>query len=300
MGCIKIPRKKKTDENENQPVEAEPTEVEEPQPPEATEETTVEEVPTPPPTVPTAKFALSLKRSALESFLGVIGTITDEPVFKVDAEGLSLRQMDASRVAMVDFQYGYHNLEGYLTAEEGFVCFNLGELMKIVKTAGKDDVINIESDLDNSRLNITIEGEYVRTFTLPILEAYEQEVPIPKMNHTAHVVITAGGLGNIVRDAQIVADHMKITATPEAVHFRANGDLMSVKADLKKGDLLDLDVAGEVKATYSLGYFESFLKAVGRDTVVRIDYAQDVPVKIDVSNGLGKVVYYLAPRIEVD
>ena len=249
---------------------------------------------------PTASFVLSEDREGLEAFLRPIATLVDEAVFTVGTEGLTLRQMDASRVAMIDFHYRMQNLESFQSLKDGLVCFNIENMLKVIRRAGKDDKITITSNPEDTLLNVAISGKYNRSFNVPCLEPDDVEVPIPKLTATAKVTTTVEQLRSVVADSELVSDHVKLTTKDDVVQFRANGDLMSAESTWRKTDEALLDVEGEAKATFSLSYLSDIVKSLPKDTVARIAYADDMPVKIDVSNGIGTLLYFLAPRVEPD
>ena len=62
-----------------------------------------------------------------------ISTLIDEGTFKVDSNGIRLRSMDPSRVAMVDFIMQKTVFDEYVSEGETKICLNLSELLKLLK-----------------------------------------------------------------------------------------------------------------------------------------------------------------------
>jgi len=86
--------------------------------------------------------------------------------------------------------------------------------------------------------------------------------------------------------------------------MNARGDLMGASIELKKGSdaLLSLEAKEPSKATFSLSYLSEIVKAAAATSdVVTIEFSTDMPIRLDFKQPYdGKLVYYLAPRIEVE
>jgi proliferating cell nuclear antigen len=153
-------------------------------------------------------------------------------------------------------------------------------------------------------LQIKISGKYNRNFTMPTLEASEEEVPTPKITFNVKAKTTTQGLSQAIEDAQLVSDHVRIEADAEALTLNATGDLMGANITLQKGSdaLLDLEVKAPSKATFSLSYLSEIIKAASATSdIAIIEFSSDMPVRIDFQQTKeGKLTFFLAPRIETE
>jgi proliferating cell nuclear antigen len=233
-----------------------------------------------------------------------ISILVDEATFKLDPEGLKLRAMDPSRVAMIDFEWPKTAFEEYTCTEPTKMCINITELLKLLKRAGKDENLELSIDEKTAKLQIRISGKYTRNFTMPTLEASEEEVPTPKITFNVKIKATTDGLTQAIEDAQLVSDHVKIEADPEKVIFNASGDLMGATITLQKGNdaLLDLEAKEPQKATFSLSYLTEIIKAASATSdIATLEFSSDMPIKLDFQQAKeGKLTFYLAPRIETE
>jgi proliferating cell nuclear antigen len=66
----------------------------------------------------------------LRDMATAISILVDEATFKIDAEGLKLRAMDPSRVAMIDFEWPKSLFQEYVSTEPTKICLNISELLK--------------------------------------------------------------------------------------------------------------------------------------------------------------------------
>jgi proliferating cell nuclear antigen len=240
----------------------------------------------------------------LRDMATAISILVDEATFKIDAEGLKLRAMDPSRVAMIDFEWPRSLFQEYVCTEPTKICLNISELLKLLKRAGKEEAVELSLDDKTGRLLVTITGKYSRNFTMPTLEASEEEVPTPKISFNVKAKTTTQGLSQAIEDAQLVSDHVKIEAEPEKMTLSASGDLMGATIILQKGNdaLLDLEVKENAKATFSLSYLSEIIKAASATSeIATLEFSSDMPVRIDFQQiKEGKLTFFLAPRIETE
>lgn len=240
----------------------------------------------------------------LKDMVTSISILVDEATFKIDPEGLKLRAMDPSRVAMIDFEWPKTVFEEYTCTEPTKMCINITEFLKLLKRAGKDETVELSLDEKTGKLQIAITGKYARNFTMPTLEASEEEVPTPKITFNIKVKATTEGLSQAIEDAQLVSDHVKIEADPDKLVFNASGDLMGATITLQKGSeaVLELEAKEHQKATFSLSYLAEIIKAASATSdIATLEFSSDMPIKLDFHQPKeGKLIFYLAPRIETE
>jgi proliferating cell nuclear antigen len=249
------------------------------------------------------KFKLS-DGKVFRDAVTAVSTLIDEATFNIDPEGIKLRAMDPSRVAMVDFAIQKTAFDEYVCSEAAKVCLNLGELLKLLKRAGKDEAIEMSPDEKTGQFTITIRGKYTRTFSMPTLEVNEEEVPTPKITFNAKVTVTTEGLREALEDVALVSDHVRIETDTENVLMNAKGDILGANIELKKGSdaLLSVEAKEPSKATFSLSYLSEIVKAaVATSDVVTLEFSTDMPIQLDFKQRYdGRLIYFLAPRIEVE
>jgi proliferating cell nuclear antigen len=240
----------------------------------------------------------------LRDMVTAISILVDEATFKIEPEGLKLRAMDPSRVAMIDFEWPKTIFQEYVSPEPTKVCLNVSELLKLLKRVGRDESVELSLDDKTGRLRVIITGKYSRNFTMPTLDASEEEVPTPKITFNVKAKTTTQGLSEAIEDAQLVSDHVRIEAEPEQLTLSATGDLMGATITLQKGSdaLLDLEVKENAKAIFSLSYLSEIIKAASATSdIATLEFSTDMPIKIDFQQTKeGKLTFFLAPRIETE
>jgi len=240
----------------------------------------------------------------LRDMVTAISTLVDEATFNIAPEGIKLRAMDPSRVAMIDFEWPKAVFDEYVADAPTKMCINISELLKLLRRTSKDESVELALDEKTGRLNVGIKGKYDRTFNMPTLEATEEEVPTPKVTFNVRAKATTEGLNEAIQDVQLVSDHVRIEMDNEKMIMRATGDLMGATVELKKGSdaLLDLEAKEPSKATFSLSYLSEIIKtATATSDVATLEFSTDMPIRIDFQQPKeGKLTFYLAPRIEVE
>jgi proliferating cell nuclear antigen len=240
----------------------------------------------------------------LKDMTNAISILVDEAMFKIEPEGLKLRAMDPSRVAMIDFEWPKAIFEEYECTTPSKICVNISELLKLLRRAGKTENVELSLDEKTGRLHIIVTGKYTRSFTMPTLDAIEEEVPTPQIDFNIKAKTTTQGLSQAIEDAQLVSDHVRIEADTEKLMLVASGDLMGANITLQKGSemLLDLETKESSKATYSLSYLSEIIKAASATSdIATLEFSTDMPIRIDFQQTKdGKLTFFLAPRIETD
>jgi proliferating cell nuclear antigen len=240
----------------------------------------------------------------LRDMITAISTLVDEATFNITPEGIKLRAMDPSRVAMIDFEMPKTTFDEYTADTPTKMCINITELLKLLRRTSKDESVELALDEKTGKLNVGIKGKYDRTFNMPTLEATEEEVPTPKITFNVRAKATTEGLNEAIQDVLLVSDHVRIEMDNEKMTMRATGDLMGATVELKKGSdaLLDLETKEPSKATFSLSYLSEIIKtAAATSDVATLEFSTDMPIRIDFQQPKeGKLTFYLAPRIEVE
>jgi len=117
-------------------------------------------------------------------------------------------------------------------AEPTKMCINISELLKLLKRASKDEAVELSLDEKTGRLQIKISGKYSRNFTMPTLEASEEESDAQDAFNVKAKTLHRPQPSD--RDAQLVSDHVRIEADSEKLLLNASGDLMGATITLQK------------------------------------------------------------------
>lgn len=236
------------------------------------------------------------------NLVGAVSALIDEGTFKADSDGIKLREMDPSHVVMVDLECPKSLFDEYVCDEPTKLCINFGEMLKFLRRTGSDEVIDLNFDQSNARLNIVLKSKYTRTFSMATLEPSSEDVPTPKISFDSVARITTNCLKNSIDDVSTVSDQTLFETGKDKLSLNASGDRGTVSVDIEKGseELLALEVKKPSKAAFSLNYLSEIVKAASNlSDIVTVEFSSDKPLRLNFElPQQGKLQYYLAPRIE--
>ena len=248
-------------------------------------------------------FKASISDARLwKNLLGAISTLIEEADFNATPEGIKLRSMDPSHVAMVDFEWQRSAFEEYTCEQPTKIRVSIASMLRLLKRVGSDEVLEMLYDDKMRKLNLTLKGKMMRKFTMPTLEPAQEEVPTPKITFNSKVKLTTSILRDIIDDVRAVSDNVRLEATTERLTAVAATELSSALIELDKGSemLLELDVKERSKATFNLNYLSEITKAgASTSEIVTVEFSSNMPIRLQFEiPQQGRLQYYMAPRLE--
>lgn len=236
--------------------------------------------------------------------LAAVSTLIEEADFNATPEGIKLRSMDPSHVAMVDFEWQKAAFEDYSCMQPTKIRLNLAAMLKLLRRVSSDELLEMVYDENTRKLNLTLKGKMTRKFTVPTLDPAEEEVPTPKITFNSKVKLTTSSLKDVIDDVQAVSDNVRFEATQEKFTAAAITELSSATIEMDRGSeiVLELDVKEPSKATFNLNYLAEIAKAgASTSEIVTVEFSTNMPVKLEFDiPQQGRLLYYLAPRIEAE
>ncbi|MHA1648757.1 MAG: proliferating cell nuclear antigen (pcna) [Candidatus Helarchaeota archaeon] len=249
-------------------------------------------------------FKASLESAG--SFIKIIdalATIIDTGTFKASKEGLSMRAIDPTHVAMVDLEMPSTAFTDYKCDREIPIRVNLIDLNRFMKRGSASDQLELLLDEERNKFKVKFKkGKSTRTFSLSLItEGDEEEVPTPSIDFNAKFSLNTDELQRAIKDAQIVGEYITFSVSEESFILEASGDSGDVTIELE--DFIEKPVLkGKESAIYSLEFLADIIKAGSVAGIVNIEFSSEMPVKfefpLDSNNEMGKIVYFLAPRVE--
>lgn len=227
--------------------------------------------------------------------------IVEEANFIADAEGLRLRALDPSRIAMVDLFMPREAFQVYEIDEERVrLGVNFDDMNKILKRAKASDRVIVE--VEGARLRITLAGKAERTFSLPLIDIAGEELPVPKVTFDVTAKMVSDTLRDALKDAEMISDSAKFVGEEKELRIEARSDKGELEArfSLENGSLLEYEVKQPAQASYSLNYLEEIVsKAYRVSDLVTVEFSTNKPLSLtfDIAGG-GVLRYFLAPRLE--
>jgi proliferating cell nuclear antigen len=237
-----------------------------------------------------------------KNILDAVSTLIDEADFNFDENGIKLRSMDPSHIAMIDLDWQKSAFDDYSCSKPTKARISIKGMLKLLKRVKSDENLEIVFDETTKKINLTLKGKITKRFVIPTLEPGEEEAPTPKLTFDSRIRIVSKTLKEVLDDMQAVSDNVKLETTTEKFILQAIGELSSAVVEIEKGNeaLLELDVKNPSKATFNLSYLAEIVKAgASTSDLLNLEFSTNKPIKLEFELvGQGKLSYYLAPRIE--
>ncbi|MEW5760232.1 MAG: proliferating cell nuclear antigen (pcna) [Candidatus Thermoplasmatota archaeon] len=242
-------------------------------------------------------FKAKIKSDIMRDFIDVIAVLVGEAKFNISSEGIKVRVVDISHVAMADVALKAGAFDE-LKAGQCELGIDIEKLSDALKLAKAGDVISLFHDEEKNKLVIGIENLTRRMALIDTTGMTEPKVPA--LNLPAKVKIRASELRQGIRAAEPISEHITFIATPDGFELSSVGDTDSVNLILKKDLLLGFECKETVKSLFSVSYLSNMVKSTCGAEAVTMQFGTEYPVMLefDFANGEGTVKYLLAPRIE--
>ena len=232
---------------------------------------------------------------AWKNSIEAVAALIEEGTLQIDEKGIKLRAMDLSQIALVDLELPASVFEQFKVEKPVNLGVDFTELSKILKRSRTEDRIELSMD---TRFKMVFKGETTRSFSLAIIESTTTPPKEPKIEYTAEVKIIGNMLKEAFKDAELVSNHVALKLSTDGFNIKADGDSGSVDIKLEKDKLMSINAKQESKAVFALDQLNNLLKAADAQSIISIKIRTDAPIRIEYAIGDGRVIYYLAPRIE--
>ena len=248
-------------------------------------------------------MAFKITLSAVDLLTGtvpIISEIIDEGVFRVSKDGISLVSPDRTMVSVTDLKIFSSAFDEFKVESEESLGLNLAHLAAILKRVKGRDKIILESTGKANRLKMTIVGEGIRTFEIPLIDVSMEKPPLDQLNFVSRIEMSSAVMENGIADAEIIGDSIVFEANPDSFRMHARGDISSAQLELHKNDksLLRLEAKGSTKAQYPLEYLKKMIKAARLSPNLLLEFGTDYPMRLSFKSP-DKIAlsFILAPRV---
>jgi proliferating cell nuclear antigen len=196
---------------------------------------------------------------------------------------------------MIDFEIPKKSFKTYEAGQKQSIGIDFSELSRVMRRAHPEDTITLE--LKTNKLEITYEGKTKRKFLLPLIDATAHPNK-PKIEFDAKIKVPANDLKELLADVELVSNYVVFEATEKEVNVSSESESGKAEITLSKDAVLELKVTKPARAMFPLEYLKNMTRNTDISTVIEIDLKKDNPMRLEYAIGDGRVMYFLAPRIE--
>jgi len=245
--------------------------------------------------------AVSQSAEEWKSVSQAISTLIEEASFEATPEGLNLRAMDPSHIALVDLKWPAASFEKFACDQNHTLTVRVEDLLKVMRRADGKDKVELRLGEENM-LDFRLFDGYEREFQVHLVETTYSQTPLPKVNFNVQCKLTTRILRKVLSDIQTISDHITLKAEEGKLVFLGKSEVGKASVTLKKDnpDILQLDVKEGGESTYSIEYLSNFAKSVSNAETVNIGFSAKMPIKMEfpLSEQGATIQFYLAPRVD--
>lgn len=245
-------------------------------------------------------FKATLDNSKLwKQIVDSLATLLTEAQFVVTESGLTLRQLDGSKAAMVDLALPASAFQEYECDGEFDICLGLDDLSKVSKRMTTGDKLEFGLDEDSKRFVIKMTGKAEREFKLQLLVPPEDRQKKVELAFDVNAEMPAAVFSQAVKDVGVLSSHVKISTEGETLMFTGEGDMGEVIVVLSPDDSeFTLTAKKTSSSRYALNYLTDISKAIAGDNMI-VQFSTDKPMHLESLIGDdGHIGFVLAPRVE--
>lgn len=230
----------------------------------------------------------------LKTSFDAISSIVDEVQMQADSEGLRLDALDRSHITFVHLELKPGLFDEFAIDEPLKINVDTEELMKVLKRAKSDDIV--ELSVDEGNLIVIFEGEARRRFKIRLIDIeYEAPSP-PDLEYPTEFEVPFILLKNSIQDIEIVSDKIVLTVDADKFIAEAEGEFGDAKIEYLHGEKIDTNA----KSIFSLEKIKEMLKADKFTDTISLKLGNDMPLNLALKmiSDEGELSFLLAPRIE--
>jgi hypothetical protein len=223
----------------------------------------------------------------MKACLEAASRLVDEGRLSFEQDGLRIREMDQSQIALVDVLVPRKTFTTYpeVTEPVGY-----GISIKMLKQFVAKAVGNLRLCFRDGRLNLNYEK---KVFTMPLLESTGSPHKVPVVAGASEFQEDTGTFFGWVKDVQIVSSHVSFESKEGKILVVGNSETGNASIETKF-------VGDKILATFPIDFLAKL--NLGGMTRISIFLKSNAPIRIQYCPGpaLGsmEINYWLAPRIE--
>nr|XP_043613179.1 proliferating cell nuclear antigen-like [Erigeron canadensis] len=249
--------------------------------------------------------------SVIKKVMESIKDLVNDANFDCSSTGFSLQAMDSSHVALVSLLLRSEGFEHYRCDRNLSIGMNMGNMAKMLKCAGNDDIVTIKADDGGDSVTFMFESpnqDKIADFEMKLMDIDSEHLGIPESEYEAIVRMPSTEFARICKDLSTIGDTVVISITKEGVKFSTKGDIGTANIVCRQHTSVDnpedatiIEMETPVSLTFALRYMNSFTKATPLASQVTVSLSSELPVVVEYKIAeMGYLRFYLAPKIEED
>jgi proliferating cell nuclear antigen len=244
-------------------------------------------------------FKARIRMEILREVTEVISTLVSEVKLSVSKDGIDVKAVDPSHVAMLVLKLNKSAFEEF-TGEPTEIGVDVEKLKEVLRLSKPGDILDLQYDGGKNRLVIKV-GKLTRHMSV-VDPAGITDPKVPNVSPPGLVIVKMDDLRQGIRASESISDHVTLTLEADGFTMFSEGETDRVDLKLPKDSLGKLEVKETVKSMYPLDFFSSMVKSISTSPDVTLHVGNEYPLKLEfsVADGKGEGRFLLAPRVEED
>ena len=242
---------------------------------------------------------VTARQDLMSKIIETLGVVVEDARFDFSENGLEVRVVDPSHVAMIQMNIDAAAFETW-ELDETKLGLELRKIKELVRLGGPTDMIEMAYGDETGVLTVNL-GKIARNIR-PLDNSTLTPPTLPELKLPCKVTISGADFTQALRAARQVGDlvNFSIDANSFTVHVLGSTDSVTVAFD--KEELQHIECDGPARSQYSLTYLVPLSKTFGSLESVNIGFGENYPLSMSFSfhDGAAEVQYFLAPRVEND
>ncbi|NIQ14317.1 MAG: DNA polymerase sliding clamp [Candidatus Dadabacteria bacterium] len=243
-----------------------------------------------------SEVEIRIQKEDLEQIVLSSSLLVQQMTLTFTPEGLSVRMLDPSHVAMIHVSLPNSCFEKYLVEQDLVFAVNVDEFLKTIKIFDKNSWIDLRV-----KDEILVLSRKSEKYKLRLVEPASNDTPLPKIPYDSNVTfdqeITVKDFIKQTDKINIFSDYITLKTTNNIFKISGKGDSGEAENSFEHGQV-SIRNNQDSEGTYSFEYVKPYLKTV-KDLPLTLEYSSNKPLRLDSKlANIGRLHFYLAPRVE--
>lgn len=244
-------------------------------------------------------FKARIKMEVLRELVEVISTLVSEVKLTISKDGIDVKAVDPSHVAMLVLKVNKSAFEEF-TGEPTEIGLDVEKLKEVLRLCKPGDIIDLQYDGGKNRLVLHV-GKVTRLMAV-VDPAGITDPKVPNVSPPGIAVVRMEELRQGIRGSESISDHVTLTLDADGFTMHSEGETDHVDMKLPKDGLKRLEAKETVRSMYPLDFFSNMVKSITSSEEITLHVGNEYPLKIEfqLAGGKGEGRFLLAPRVEED
>jgi len=242
---------------------------------------------------------VTARQDLISKIIDTLGVVVEDARFDFGEDGLEIRVVDPSHVAMIRMKIDSAAFDTW-ELDETSLGLELRKIKELVSLGGPTDMVEMAYGDETGVLTVNL-GKIDRNIR-PLDNSTMTPPTLPELKLPCKVTISGADFTQALKAARQVGDLVNFSIDENTFTVHVLGSTDSVTVAFNKDELQHIECEGPARSQYSLTYLVPLSKVFGNLESVNIGFGENYPLSMSFNfyDGAAEVQYFLAPRVEND